>query len=516
MIPLPTLNRREFLKTSSAAAVAANISLPKKRSDKPNLLFLWTDEQRPDTFAVYGNKKIQTPHLNALASESFVFERPYCTQPVCTPSRSSIMTGLWPHQTGCLTNNIPLGADTPCLPELLGDPDYRTAYMGKWHLGDEVFAQHGFEEWKAIEDGYEKYYSEGRPQEAISSYAEYLQGLGYEPQTERGTYGRGFCARLPFDHCKPEYLKREAQDFLRRRQNEPFILHVNYLEPHMPFYGPLDDLHNPAEVDLPKNFSDELAENEPLRYRLMREHFRQAGFEDRPLKTEEDWRGLIARYWGLVSQVDRSVGGILATLEELGLADNTIVVYTSDHGDMMGSHRLLTKTVSYEESVGIPLMIKVPGKTRGQTYAPPVSQIDLTPTLLDLMGRPEVAHSLPGKSLVPRMSGEQSDQETVFCQWHPLRESVSGRWLPEDASPERKEEIQKALMASWRMAISPDGWKLCLREGDLSQLYNLEEDPQETTNLYGRPEHEAIVRDLSKRIKEQGESVGDEWVGRIG
>ncbi len=136
----------------------------------------------------------------------------------------------------------------------------------------------------------------------------------------------------------------------------------------MPFFGPLDDLHDPSEVTLPKNYSDPLEENEPLRYRLLRERYRQQGYDGHDLKTEAGWRRLTANYWGLVTQVDRSVGAILETLETLGLANNTIVVYTSDHGDMMGSHNLLAKTVMYEESVRVPWLIRYPKEDALSTH----------------------------------------------------------------------------------------------------------------------------------------------------
>lgn len=160
--------RRHLLKTIGlgAAAIAtpgcmgASAQSVRTKKRKPNLVFIWTDEQRADTMAAYGNTRIHAPNLNKLAAESVVFEKAYVTQPVCTPNRSAVMTGLWPHTTGCIKNNIPLPRDVRCLPELLDDSDYRTAYMGKWHLGDEIFAQHGFEEWVSIEDGYASHYNE--------------------------------------------------------------------------------------------------------------------------------------------------------------------------------------------------------------------------------------------------------------------------------------------------------------------------------------------------------------------
>ncbi|MCA9446010.1 MAG: sulfatase-like hydrolase/transferase [Candidatus Omnitrophica bacterium] len=498
-------SRRDFIKTSVVAA-AATASWSSTTARKPNLLFIWTDEQRPDTMAVYGNPNIHAPNLNKLAKESVVFQRAYCTQPVCTPSRSSIMTGLWPHTNGCVKNNIPLKEETPCLPELLADPDYRTAYMGKWHLGDEIFPQHGFQEWVGMEDGYSKYYRSDRDQNARSAYHHFLIDHGYEPDTSSGKFSRGFAARRPLEHCKPKFLESQARDFIRRNRNDPFILHVNFLEPHMPFFGPLDEEHTPEEVTLPKNLEDPLEDNEPLRYRLMRQHFAQEGWHENPLKTEEDWRDLIRKYWGLVTQVDLSVGGILEELEKQGLADDTIVVYTSDHGDMMGSHRLLTKTVMYEESSRIPWLIRVPGKNQ-RVFDRSVSQIDMVPTLLDLMGAKELSEGLPGQSLAPLMAGEDVAEDHVFIEWNA---TGSERRVPDSFRDATEAERIAAFDASIRTVVSPDGWKLCLSTaGDKSQLFNLGEDPFETANLFDSGNHPSMIDRLSKRIHEWQKKVGD-------
>jgi arylsulfatase A-like enzyme len=441
------------------------------RKRKPNLLFIWTDEQRADTMAVYGNKKIRVPNFNKLAAESIVFKSAYVTQPVCTPNRSAVMTGQWPHESGLVTNNIPLSKETPCLNELIDDPDYRTAYMGKWHLGDEIFAQHDFEEWVSMEDGYSAYYARGRSRDARSSYHHYLVGLGHKPPKQGGKFSRGYAASLPLEHCKPKFLERSACDFLRRHRDEPFMLYINFLEPHMPFTGPLDDMYDPDEIDLPPNFNDPLEENEPESYKKkVRSDARKYG------TTERDFRELIARYWGLNSQVDLSVGVILDKLEELGLADNTIVVYTSDHGDMMGAHRMVAKGVMYEESVRIPWLMRVPAMGhRQRIIEQPVSQIDLVPTLLELMGRSEVAAGLPGQSLIPLVKGERVTEDHVFIEWG------------------SKPRV--------RTVVSPDGWKLCLSKEDKCQLFNLRDDPYETTNLYDSGKHETVIARLTEKIR---------------
>ena len=490
--------RRDFIKTLAASTVGLNVVGSAKGTRKPNLLFLWTDEQRADTMLVYGNRKIHAPNLNKLASESVVFRNAYVSQPVCTPSRSTVMTGLWPHTNSCTENNVPLPESVPCFPEILADSDYRTGYFGKWHLGDEVFAQHGFEEWASIEDMYRKYFRDGRDPDRRSSYWHFLKELGYEPDTRNGDFSRGFAARLPIEQCKPKFLELKTCDFLRRHRDEPFILYVNFLEPHMPFYGPLDDEHDPSEVDLPPNFDDPLEENEPLRYRLLREHYRQRGFERHDLETESGWRRLIANYWGLVTQVDLSVGVILKTLEELGLADNTIVVYTSDHGDMMGSHKLLAKSVMYEESVRVPWLMRVPQLGRTQRVIEDrVSHIDLVPTLLDLMGKP-MQDRFPGHSLVPVLKGGEAAEDHVYIEWNP---AVLRGTTPRSIRTVSEEDRDRAHRAHTHTVISPDGWKLCLSDLDKSQLFDLNDDPWETTNLYYSGAHQDVITRLAHKIR---------------
>ena len=501
--------RREFLQTIGLGAAAmttpgclhASKEPARANNRKPNLLFIWTDQQRADTMAVYGNTKIHAPNLNKLAAESVVFERAYVTQPVCTPNRSAVMTGLWPHTTGCIKNNIPLPADVPCLPEIVNDPDYRTAYMGKWHLGDEIFVQHGFGEWVSMEDGYSSYYSTGRDRKKRSDYHHFLIGHGYKP--DRGSkFSRGFAARRPIEHCKPKFLELEACDFMRRHRDEPFILYINFLEPHSPFFGPLDNEHDPEQVDIPANFSDPLEENEPLRYRVKRESCMEKYGRD-----EKSIRSLIAKYWGLVTQVDRSVGAILDTLENLCLEDNTIVVYTSDHGDMMGSHNLVTKSVMYEEAVRIPWLMRIPQLgARQRVIRQPVSQIDMVPTLLELLGIGE-DERLPGRSLLPLINTGEPIQDHVYIQWNPNSGAISVK--KGGTKLASKEQLKHVEYETSRAVISPDGWKLCLSDVDKCQLFNLNEDPGETTNLFDSGRHRDIIARLTKKIHQWQETAAD-------
>ena len=468
-------------------------TIPEK--SKPNLLFIWTDEQQYFTMKAYGNEIIQTPNLDLLASESFVFEKAYVAQPVCTPNRAAVMTGLYPHTTGTVNNNIPLPKDIKTLPEIIDDPEYHSAYMGKWHLGDEIYKQRGFDTWVSIEDNYIQYYQPGRDREDRSDYHHWLLEKGYSPDNKDNRFSRSFAARRPFEHCKPKFLEEKAIEFLDNIGNEPFILYINFLEPHMPFFGPLDSLYAPADVLIPKNFYNIPGEDDPLKYTK-----KQKSVMKKYGSTEEEFRELIARYWGLVTQVDSSVGAILNRLESLGLSENTIVVYTSDHGDMMGSHQMAEKSVMYEEAVRIPFLLKDPRLNMSHKMIEErVSQIDIVPTLLDLMDR-EIPDNLQGKSLVPALNVDNYPAEDIFIESNSradYRIDASGKTILDD-----KDEIKSPSSPSIRTVISKEGWKLSLSNRDKSQLFNLNDDPGETTNLYYREEYRDKVRELAGKIQD--------------
>jgi arylsulfatase len=479
----------------------------------PNLLFIYTDEQAFNTLATYGNRQIQMPNLNRLAEESMVFDQAYVTQPVCTPSRSSLLSGLYPHSTGCTANDVNLRAETRCLPEMIGEGKYATGHFGKWHLGDEVFAQHGFDEWVSIEDGYNVRYSEGRDASAKSSYYHYLINQGLTPENGE-VFKRGECARLTEECGKPAYLAREASRFIRSNQGRPFVLYVNFLEPHMPYYSPRDDQYDPSSIPLPPNFANEPGPDQPLKARLLRELYWRTGHSGLPLQTEDDWRRMIAHYWGLCSLVDTHAGTILDTLHDCRLDDNTIVVFTSDHGDMMGGHRLLTKCVMYQEAIRVPLLIRLPGQHNAKRVPGPVSQIDLVPTLLDLLGQPLPGH-LQGRSLRCNMeSGDPAVSEGAFVEWNGPNNGLAGvrngdsfpEWLTAMASPE---EIEAASCDPVRTVIRPDGWKFnCSLLGE-HELYNLNEDPFESRNLYKSEAGGALVRKLADEIRDWQDRTDD-------
>ncbi len=514
-------------------------------ADNPSLLFIWTDQQAAATMSAYGNERIETPNLDALAAESTVFANPYVTQSVCTPSRSAVLTGQYPHTTGLTENNQRLPPDATCFPELAEFEEYETAFMGKWHLGDEIFAQHGFEEWVALEDQYHHHYAEDRPEDAHSEYHEYLLEQGYEPDTEDDGFeyfSRGWvAANVPEEHSKPAFLAREASRFIREHQDEPFILHVMFLEPHQPYTSPRDDQYDREEIPLPENLEHDGFADQPLDVRFARESLRRgvdfrAGHVLGEDPGPEEWRELVARYWGLVSLVDTHVGRILDTLSDCGLAEETITVYTSDHGEMVGSHGLYSKMVQFEEAIKVPLLMRLPGVERnGDRIDAPVGQVDLVPTLLEAMGRPRPDH-LEGYSWMPFLRGEDDlPEENVFVEWNgPHSIGFHGRHndylenpTPRPHSdPEHKQvwdalleregreplpepELRRLMTDPIRTVITPDGWKLNYRRSGRHELYDLDSDPAETENLAGDPDHRDTVERLSELIFAWQKRTGD-------
>ena len=479
---------------------------------KPNLLFIMTDQQRYDTLRVYGNDNIHVPNLNRLAESSVVFDRAYVTQPVCTPSRGSIMTGLYPHNHGSIENNFPLNKDIPTIPEIVkqnGD-DYISAYIGKWHLGDEIIRQHGFDRWISTEDNYFPYYSRPDYRALRSDYYFFLKDSGFLPDYETDDFSyftRDFCTRLPEQFSKPAFMAREAERFIRENKDRPFILYLSFLEPHPPYYSAFDELYDPDEIDLPPLFHEEIPDNVPLKYKFNRIYHREIG-RHYPMKDEKTWRKLIARYRGAISLVDKYVGKVLRALRQNGLEDRTIVVFTSDHGDMMGDFRMLQKYVMYESAVRVPLLMKIPGLSNRQIrIKEPVSLVDLVPTLLDLMNQPVPAR-MDGKSLYPAVLGKQTlEHNDVFIEWN--GDEGEDQWFKNHRNGELKERIDRVYGAGVRTVVTPEGWKLSLHQFGEHELYNLNEDPRELNNLFFSGKHRDQIKRLSQKIYQWQKETND-------
>ena len=365
----------------------------------------------------------------------------------------------------------------------------------------------------SIEDGYDAYYSTGKDPKTTSSYHTFLVENGFMPKNgERFT--RSETAQLAEEFSKPAFLAKEASRFIRDHQDHAFVLYVNFLEPHMPYFGPRDDQYDPAKIPLPANFEAELDLSQPLKTRVFAEAYRENG-HDLPLQSRKDWQRMIANYWGLCSLIDTHIGSILNTLEACDLGDNTIVVFTSDHGDMMGSHKLIAKCVMFEEAARVPLIIRLPGQKEGKRIAGPVSQIDLVPTLLALLDQP-IPPVLQGQSLRELLEAEDACCErNVFLEWNGPNSGVVGEAKGKFRAPSQmdgvvsNDELEEAVTDPVRTVITTDGWKLNYSPRGEHELYHLSEDPGEIVNLFGQEKYESVVDELVDQIVQWQKRTGD-------
>ena len=496
--------------------------------NRPNLLFIQTDQQRADTLAAYGNQAIRMPNLNRLADRSTVFAQAYCPQPICAPCRGSILTGLWPTQHGLVENNLPLAGDVPILPELLPAEVWRSAHFGKWHLGDELFAQRGFTEWVSIEDQYNDYFSEGRDRNTRSSYHHFLIREGFTPANGR-YFSRLEAAAFPEEVSKPQFLASEAERFLESRSHDrqPFVLFVSFLEPHPPNTGPLNEEYDWRSMSLPESLDEGPDTHHNPKAWLNGQFNRRRGKAGFPLQDGDDWKRHIARYWGLCTQIDNAVGRIMRALETSGLAEGTIVVFTSDHGDQLGDRGTVSKGLMYEQSSRIPLLLHLPGQTAQRVVARPVSQIDLLPTLLELMGA-STGRSLPGQSLAADARGSRDvTPNDAFIQWTaqrlrlaPVDKPNSGIWdemLQIGTERFGREMAEAAIMQGVRTVISSDGrWKLNHSSHGFHELFDLAADPGESDNLIDEMACRDTTDELRTRLHSWCASIGDEFMDRHG
>lgn len=461
-----------------------------------NLVVFLPDQQRIDTLKCYGNSNVHAPNLNKLAAEAVVFQRAYVTQPVCSPSRGSLMTGWWPHNSGCTNNGFPLDPKIRTLPQVIGG-DYRAGYIGKWHLREQTPTQRGFHEWVSVE--------------GISDYSEFLMEKGLRPNHKNGAFSAQTISDLPLELSQADFLQRKACDFIQRNKNAPFILVVSFVEPHSPYNGPFNNEHHLTESNLEGMAPPPGPDPVPLRYRLLREWQNDKAQAEKAIRqfrfgiTRSDYLDLRRKYYGLITLVDRSIGSILSSLESAGVMDRTVIAHTSDHGDLLGDHGLFGKGVMYEQAVAVPLLIRIPGGPQ-KSVSQRVSHIDFVPTVLDLLGQSS-ATDLPGKSLAPMIFGENGQPRNVLIEWNPYKKQE--KRLKKGTSLAPPGSVTRAIRESTRTMIAPDGWKLSLRDNDLCELYNLNEDPSEQRNVYYNGQFASVIERGTNEILRWQQETGD-------
>lgn len=466
---------------------------------QPNILLFISDQQRTDTMKCYGNDWVQSPHQDALAERSFVFDNTYVTQPVCTPARGSLMTGLYPHSHGCVVNREQLRDEIPSIAEMLPNA-YRKAMFGKWHLGDDSVRQHGFDEWISTEDDHRNKYS--RPGLPFSSYYYWMKAQGIAPQNNSVTGEIIFSPRqrsqLPSEYQMAAFVANHSERFIRENADRPWLLVFSTFEPHPPMTGPYDGMYDPAQLPVGPAFLKK-PEGHALFNRARADHYLNHTVEGEDLRREHAWRKLRAQYYGNVKIIDDAVGRMVKVLEDTGQMENTIFALTSDHGEMAGDHAMLEKRAFYEESARVPMILSVPWLAQSQQRVNGVfGHADLIATLLELADQP-IPKSLPGRACADVLRGEAHLRDhAAFMEWNGIGDRNLGN-----------AQINLIATLPWRCVVTGDRWKLNLCAGDQCELFDLNRDPFEQTNLFDDPIYRDRVREMAARIRLWQHETGD-------
>ncbi len=455
---------------------------------KPNILLIMADQLIPFLTGAYGHPVVKTPNLDRLVREGIRFDAAYTPCPLCVPARACLMTGQHASDIRCNDNASPLASDEPTFAHYLSYVGYDTALSGKMHfIGPDQL--HGFGT-RLTTDIYSAgfMYAPMRKQEHGASYLAHPHASNYATPkvgVARWTMYLDYDEETHFRALQYLYSHRRTEGDAHvahqaAPSTQPFFLCVSYHHPHEPFVvtKELWDLYDGEEIELPQ-FPPNLDQTYSAMDRWLNAFH---GCDLVPhLKSPESLYVLRRSYYGLVSYIDTKVGELLNTMERAGLRDNTIVIFTSDHGDMLCEKGMVQKRTFYEWSSRVPLIIAFPdGWRKGTVCETPVSLIDLAPTLLDMAGVP-VADRLPmaGKSLIGLMDGSDSDDRVVFSEYH-----VAGVYAP-------------------CFMIRRGQYKYIYVHGHDAQLFDLHNDPGEWHNLSGKSEYAALAADLRARILAQ-------------
>ena len=463
---------------------------PEKVADQslPNIIFIMADQMRGDALSCLGNPNARTPHLDSLAEAGVLFENFFVNNPVCTPSRISFFTGQRPHQHGVLTNLHQSGTlntdDQPATLEgtLLGylkAKGYTLGWVGKNHTFGKSAMQ-------ALDQ------ASIRDREPFRAYSEFVpphwhSDFFWPEKTSHATINT-----------------QEAIDFINKaEEGRPFFLHVSYFDPHPPYMAPARyaSRFSAPEMQLPpfippRNLSDRLE----AYYKLL--HLDEL--------TQEDLQETLRYYYASVAYgVDLQVGSLLKTLAEKGISDNTIIVFTADHGDFMGHYGMVRKGMFlYDALLHVPFIMYAPGQmTAGTRTSVMAEGVDLFPTLVDLTGG-EAIKELPGRSLKPFLSGKtEADDHLVFASaaYSDLGPEPEPWDDPESDRALHNRVYKRAANADQRTAmVRNHDWKLILNESAPPELYRLAGTIGEQQNVAHDPQHAKVLRTLTQAIE-------DEW-----
>lgn len=477
------LTRRTFLQGTGVAAAPV-------RSPRPNILFIMADQFRFDGLGANGNRIVQTPHLDRLAAQAVNFTQAYVQAPVCVPSRISFFTGRYPHSHKNRVNYTPCDTREVIIARLLQQAGYHTASVGKLHFYPPT-AEHarrtGFDE-VLLDDGV-------RATDPFSDYVKWRSqhdpkaNIHYHTTVRKPAPGTNpFRAEIDYEFTPTAWTGAQACEMLRRLATgaKPFFLFVSFFKPHSPHTvpAPFDSMYSEVEIPLPPQLTLDDIRRLPL---PVQKQILRGKPEFDMDRRRLQW--IYRSYYGGISMVDREVGRVLDELDRSGRADETIVVFTSDHGDQLLEHGLHGKNVFFEASVHVPLLMRFP-----QRFAPGrrdelIESVDLLPSLLSLCDIP-IPESCQGRGFPQR--------EAVFAE-NIIPEVITNGALDLPFVP--GQGVGGIRHPDAKM-VRTRRWKLNYYPGHGGELYDLANDPGETRNLYADPERQSTVRELKDRILE--------------
>lgn len=452
----------------------------------PNILWICTDQQRWDTIGALGNPHVRTPNVDRLVREGVAFAHAFCQSTVCTPSRASFLTGRYPRTTRCRQNGQTIPATEKLISRIFADAGYVCGLAGKLHLSScsdgKVELRH--------DDGYSIFDWSHHPQPdwAENAYTQWLAAKGKTwdefyagHQTPYVKHG------VPAEFHQTTWCAERASRFIETQRGRPWLFSFNCFDPHHPFDPPAEYLarYDTAAMPLPKYRPGEL-KNKPHYQRLDHEyaHNDPAGYKIAGM-TEDDQRQVTAAYYAMIELIDDAVGRMVAALEETGQLDETIVLFMSDHGEMLGDHGIYLKGPHfYEAAIRVPLVLRWPAMFEQNLQSDAlVELVDLAPTLLASAGV-DVPAAMQGRSLVPICTGEadpKRHRDYVYCEYY-------NAWTHH---------------RSYGTMMRTRDSKIAVYHGaDEGELYDLSADPDEFDNLWDQPQHADLRHRLLKQAFE--------------
>ena len=497
-----------------------------KNVDRPNVLIFCVDQMRADHLGCAGNEIVRTPHLDALAARGTRFSRAYCNNPICMPARASMFTGMLPRDHGVRVNGQCLRTDLPVLPGILAEGGYRTHAAGKLHLTawvprvsppDPAKYPESLTDWRdgRIREFPQPYYGfqtvdfvGGHASYAYGEYIQWLQDQGGDPAdlTEARALDPSGAAGGCFKMAVPEdlhYNRYIADSTIRTIEDAaggggPFFAWCSFPDPHHPCAPPAPycDLYSPDDMPPAAEREGELDRLPPIYRRIISGEEKPFNYDNSAM-GDRGYRRMLAMTYGMVTHIDAEVGRVLAAVERAGLTESTVVVFLSDHGDMMGDHGLFWKGMyTFRGCVNLPWIVAAPGMPAGRTTEALISQIDLMPGLLDLCGLP-----LPGSEWTrqeePFPRGTQTPLQLYPGRsWRRLLDGTAERIrdsvVIENDDPTSGHRVRALVTETHRLTIypgTPDG-----------ELFDLTADPAELNNLWYDPAHASLRSDLIRRL----------------